>query len=62
MTEMDSIDLYEVFKNDDNKTHFDTQNKVINAPKGHHKINLHHIFAVKYDGKHKARLVADGHI
>ena len=29
---------------------------------GYHKIRVHLIFAVKYDGRHKARLVADGHL
>ena len=60
-TEMDSIHTYEVFKNHNN-AQFDTQKKVINVPQGYHKITLHLIFAVKYDGKHKARLVADGHL
>ena len=35
--------------------------KVINAPKGYHKIKVL-VFAVKFDGRHKARLVADGHL
>ena len=33
-----------------------------NAPPGYHKIRVHLIFEVKYDGRHKARLVADGHL
>ena len=36
--------------------------KVINAPKGHQKIRVHFVFDVKYSGKFKARLVADGHL
>ena len=36
--------------------------KVINAPPRYQKIRVHLIFAVKYDGRHKARLVADGHL
>ena len=33
-----------------------------NPPKGYHRIKVHLLFAVKFDGRHKARLVADGHI
>ena len=28
----------------------------------HHRIKVHLVFAVKFDGRHKARLVADGHL
>jgi hypothetical protein len=31
-------------------------------PNGHKKIRVHLVFGVKYDGRHKARLVADGHL
>ena len=31
-------------------------------PKGYHRIKVHLVFAVKFDGRHKARLVADGHL
>ena len=31
-------------------------------PIGHRKIRVHFVFAVKHDGRHKARLVADGHL
>ena len=31
-------------------------------PKGHQKIRVHLVFDVKHDGRHKARLVADGHL
>ena len=48
-----------MFKQHD-KAQYDKQKKVINAPQGYHKIRVHLIFAVKYDGRHKARLVADG--
>ena len=58
--EMDSIHSYQVFKKH-NKGQFDRHKKVINAPQGYHKICVHHIFAVKYDVRHKARLVGDGH-
>jgi Reverse transcriptase (RNA-dependent DNA polymerase) len=32
------------------------------APHGYKKIRVHFIFDVKHDGRHKARLVADGHL
>ena len=32
------------------------------APSGFKKIRVHFIFDVKHDGRHKARLVADGHL
>ena len=44
------------------KAQYDKHKKVINAPPGYQKIGVHLIFAVKYDGRHKARLVADGHL
>ena len=34
----------------------------MNSPKGYHRIKVHLVFAVKFDGRHKARLVADGHL
>ena len=58
---MDSIHSYQVFIKHD-KAQYDKQKKVTNAPPGYQKIRVHHIFAVKYDGRHKARLVADGHL
>ena len=35
---------------------------MINAPPRYQKIRVHLIFAVKYDGRHKASLIADGHL
>ena len=32
------------------------------APAGYKKIRVHFVYAVKHDGRHKARLVADGHL
>ena len=32
------------------------------APKDHNKIRAHFVFDVKHDSRHKARLVADGHL
>ena len=34
----------------------------MNPPKGYHRIIVHLVFAVKFDGRHKARLGADGHL
>ena len=34
----------------------------MNPPKGYHRIKVHLVFAVKFDGRHKAKLVADGHL
>ena len=34
----------------------------MNPPKGYHKIKVHLVFAVKFDSRHKARLVADSHL
>ena len=34
----------------------------MNPPKGYHMIKVHLVFAVKFDGRHIARLVADGHL
>ena len=59
--ELDSIHSYEVFQKHE-KAKYDKQKKVLNAPPRYQKIRVHLIFAVKYDGKHKARLDADGHL
>ena len=34
----------------------------MNLSKGYHKIKMHLVFAVKFNGRHKARLVADGRL
>ena len=60
-TEMESIHLYHVFQKHE-KAKFDRHRKVINSPPGYQKIGVHLIFAVKCEGRHKARLVADGHL
>ena len=59
--ELDSIHSYQVFQKHE-KEQDDKQKKVINAPPGCQKIRVHLIFAVKNDGRHTARLVADGHV
>ena len=59
--ELDSIHSYEVFKKHE-KAQYDKQKKVLNGPPGYQKVRVHLIFAVKYDGSHKPRLVADGNL
>ena len=53
--EMEQLKLYEVFI-DMGPYHPDS------IPNGFKKIRVHLVFAVKHDGRHKARLVADGHL
>ena len=57
--EMESMSEYKVFKKWDEAI-LDKHKKVKNPPKGYHRIKVHLVFAVKFDGRHKARLVADG--
>ena len=52
---------YKVFKKWD-KAILDKHKKVKHPSKGYHRIKVHLVFAVKFDGRHKARLVADGHL
>ena len=60
--EMDQINEYKVFQ-DHGKAQYDPKSrKVSNTPNGYQKIRVHLIFAVKHDGRHKARLVAGGHL
>ena len=40
----------------------DKHKNVMSSPRGYHRIKVHLVFAVKFDGRHKARLVADGHL
>ena len=59
---MDQINEYKVFQ-DHGKAKIDPKlRKVSNAPDGYQKIRVHLILAVKHDGRHKARLVAGGHL
>ena len=60
-TEMESMPFYKVFEKWD-KAILDKLKEVINAPKGYHKIKVHLVLVVKFDGRHQARLVADGHL
>ena len=60
--EMDQINECKVFQ-DHGKAQYDPKSrKVSNGPNGYQKIRVHLIFAVKHDGRHKARLVAGGHL
>ena len=59
---MDLINEYKVFQ-DHGKAQYDPKSrKVSNAPNRYQKIMVNLIFAVKHDGRHKARLVAGGHL
>ena len=51
--ELQQLDTYKVFNN---------LGKRSQGPKGYKKIRVHLIFDVKHDGRHKARMVADGHL
>ena len=60
--EMDQINEYKVFQ-DHGKAQYDPKSRrVSKAPNGYLKIRVHLIFAVKHDGRHKAILVAGGHL
>ena len=58
---MESMLEYKVLKKWD-KAILDKHKKVTNPPRGYHRIKVHLVFAVKFDGRHKARLVADGRL
>ena len=57
--ELTQIHEYKVFK-DTGKAQFHNGKVVI--PDGYQKIRVHFVYAVKHDGRFKARLVADGHL
>ena len=54
--ELTQIHEYKVFK-DTGKAQFHN-----GIPDGFQKIRVHFVYAVKHDGRFKARLVADGHL
>ena len=58
--EMDCIKEQHVFTKGQRAKWDSNHKKIINAPPNHRKIRVNLIFAVKYNGRHKARLVADG--
>jgi hypothetical protein len=53
--EMTQLDDYDTFKDIGHADEAD-------APSGYQKIRGHLVYAVKHDGRHKARYVADGHL
>jgi len=53
--ELNQIDEYDTFIDKGHHTK-------AKAPTGYKKIRVHFVFDVKHDGRHKARLVADGHL
>ena len=57
--ELTQIHEYKVF-NDTGKAKF--HNGKVVTPDGFQKIRVHFVYAVKHDGRFKARLVADGHL
>ena len=57
--DMQSNVRIKVFKKQD-KAILDKHKKVMNSPKGYHRIKVHLVFVVKFDGRHRARLVTDG--
>ena len=56
--ELSQIHEYKVFK-DTGKAQFHNGKAV--TPDGFQKIRVHFVYAIKHDGRFKARLVADGH-
>ena len=53
-TELASLDKYHTFKDLGHKHQ-------VNPPSDCQRLRVHFVFDVKHDGRHKARLVADGH-
>src|SRR5688572_32317813 len=51
--EMELMNSYNVFKD---------RGVTTTIPDGHKKIKVHLIYDMKHDGRHRARLVADGHL
>jgi hypothetical protein len=55
-----TLELTEI---DDHDTFIDKDHHLkVKPPVGYKRIRVHLIFYVKHDGRHKARLVADGHL
>ena len=59
--EIKSMLEYKVFKKWD-RVILDKHKKVMNSPQGYHRIKVYLLFAVKFDGRHKAILVAEGQL
>ena len=58
--EMDCIKEQQVFTKHQRAKWDSNHKKILNAPPNHPKIRVNLIFAVKHNGRHKDRLVADG--
>ena len=58
--ELQQIHDYEVFKDLGKATY--EKCRVTNLLSGYQKIQVHLVFDVKHNGRHKARVVADGHL
>ena len=58
--EMDCIKEQEVFTTCQRENWDLNHKQILNAPPNHQKIRANLIFAVNFNGRHKARLVADG--
>ena len=58
--EMDCIKEQQVITKGQREKWDSNHKKILNAPPNHQKIRVNLIFAVKYNGRYKARLVADG--
>ena len=58
--EMDIIKEQQVFTKHQRVKWDSSHKRVINAAPNHQKVRVNLIFGVKHDGRHKARLVADG--
>ena len=57
--EMDCIKEQQVFTKHQRTKWDSNHKKILNAPHNHQKIKVNSIFAVKHNGRHKARVVAD---
>ena len=58
--EMDCIKEQEVFTPCQRAKWDSNHKRILNSPPNHHKIRVNMIFAVQYNGRHKARPDADG--
>ena len=58
--EKDCIKEQQVFTKGQRAKWDSNHKKILNAPPKHQKIRVNFIFAVKYNGRHNTRLVADG--
>ena len=58
--EMDCIKEQQVFTKHQRAKWDSNHNRILNEPPSHQKTRENLIFAVKHNGRHKARLLADG--